>query len=222
MKAIFPLRLIGPGTFINYTYLVVDHQHNQSVLIDPSWQSDVIVNRIMETKSRLVGILLTHHHPDHTRLAPELTYSFDVPVVINQHERDYHDFKCHNLETISGDQLFSMGAFQIMSYHTPGHTKGSVCYQIENGLFTGDTLFIEGCGMCLDESSAFQMFDSVQKLKRQIHPDVVVYPGHAYGTPPGVSFMHLQTQNIYCHFSTAEKFASFRMRKHQTGLFNFR
>jgi len=222
MIQVYPLR-VSKGLFINYTYLVVDKTSREAILIDPGWEFDTIIDCLLKTKSDLKAVLLTHHHADHTQLASDFARAFDVPVLMSRVERDFYNFKCLNLKPIPPDQLFYVGNFEIFPYLTPGHTKGGVCFQIENHLFTGDTLFVEGCGMCAGAGAdAGDMYNSLKKLKINIEPQVRIYPGHSFGIAPGVTFHYLLTQNIYFHFKESAMFVAFRMRKHQTGLFNFK
>lgn len=219
---VYPLRVGNQRSFINYTYLLVDQRTNEAVIIDPGWEFDTITASLFAAGAVLKGVLLTHHHADHTQLASDFARVFNVPVWISEIERDHYSFTCRNLRTVRPDGLFSVGNFEIFPHHTPGHTKGSLCFQLGNCLFTGDTLFIEGCGICLSEGGALEMFNSLQKLKASINPSVLIYPGHSYGITPGVTFTYLLTQNIYFHFKKGSDFVAFRLRKNQKGLFNFK
>jgi glyoxylase-like metal-dependent hydrolase (beta-lactamase superfamily II) len=217
------LRIGDNHSFINYSYIIVNRSTNEALLVDPGWEFEKIQRSLEETSSTLKGILLTHHHADHSRHADGFARLFDVPVYISQVEKEFYSFDCTNLVPFTPDETLFPGNFRILAYHTPGHTKGSSCFLIENYyLFTGDTLFIEGCGICFNDHSAKEMFHSIQKLKANIGMSVIVYPGHCYGVVPGVPFDYLLTQNIYCHLNEVSKFIAFRLRKNQRGLFSFK
>lgn len=223
MIRVHPLRIGDKRSFINYCYIVVDDVRKESLLIDPGWEFEVIQKALAGTSAVLKGILLTHHHADHSRHADGLARLLDVPVYISRAESEFYNFDCANLIQFSPDELLMPGNFRVRTYHTPGHTKGSSCFLIENCyLFTGDTLFIEGCGICFNDLSAREMFHSIQKLKANIDMSVIVYPGHSYGIVPGVPFDYLLTQNIYCHLNEVGKFIAFRLRKNQRGIFSFK
>lgn len=64
-------------------------------------------------------------------------------------------------------------------FHTPGHTSGSLCYLLEDALFTGDTLFGCGCGR-LFEGSPKQMYEALNKRIKSLPPETKVYFGHEY------------------------------------------
>ena len=93
--------------------------------------------------------------------------------------------------------------------------------RIGNNLFTGDVLFAEGCGICMDVPSAFAMYDSLERLKRRLHPDTHIFPGHTYVRPPGQKFSEVLRCNMYLQFNDRESFAAYRLRKGQTRLLDF-
>jgi glyoxylase-like metal-dependent hydrolase (beta-lactamase superfamily II) len=90
-------------------------------------------------------------------------------------------------------------------------------------MFTGDTLFSEGCGLCLCKGgSAEKMYDSIQKIKNMVSDDVLIYPGHSYGVKPGKAFGHLRMINVYLGIEDKKKFVDFRNRRNLRGMFNFK
>lgn len=206
---------------ITFTYLITDTETKQALLIDPAWDAATINSTL--TDLDLQGIFLTHHHSDHVNLAEPFARKHNVPVFLTRAEIDYYDFRCYNLHALENEDAISLGAFSVQPWLTPGHTRGSSCYQLDCNLFTGDTVFIEGCGMCtLAGGDPVAMFASLQKLKNVISRIVKIYPGHSYGESPGKTFAHLLDYNIYFNINDCEKFVAFRMRAHQNGLFNFK
>lgn len=215
MTRVYPLK-VGAGPLINYTYLIINTVTREALIVDPGYELDTISACIVQTGSRVKGILITHHHADHMQLASELAGAFHAPVFMSGIERDFYDVGCLNLRLLPPDHLFQAGGFEIISYHTPGHTKGSVCFGIDNYLFTGDTLFIEGCGLCSGRGAdPVEMYYSLQKLKKCIEPSMSIYPGHCYGIKPGASFEVVLKENIYLHIKEINMFVAFRMRKVQ-------
>lgn len=222
MVTVHSLR-VRKGPLINYTYLVVNRASKEALLVDPGAEQEIVLKRIDETGSTIKGILLTHHHKDHTALAGFFAEAFDAPVYMNITEQLFHGFECPNLQLFSPGSVFQAGGMDVFPWHTPGHTKGGVCYQVQDHLFTGDTLFVEGCGMCFGPGGdPLDMYHSLQQLRLYIDPSVSIYPGHSYGIEPGVSFQYVLRENIYFHFKEPDAFVSFRMRKHQRNLFNFK
>ncbi len=83
MVQVYPLR-VRKDSFINYTYVVVNKSSQEALLIDPGWEPDTIMHCLLKTECTLRGILLTHHHPDHTQLAAYFASTFKVPVYMSQ------------------------------------------------------------------------------------------------------------------------------------------
>ena len=199
---------------VNYTYLVVDNMTNRSVIVDPAWDMEKVDMVLAGTRTKLSGVLLTHAHPDHIHLAIPLAEKYDCPIWMSHEEIADSGFRAQQL--IGVDMMpWEVGQIQIQPMLTPGHTPGSTCYLIGNNLFTGDTLFAEGCGICPDMQAARAMFASLKLLKSRIKPETNVFPGHSYGKPPGQKFSHLLKDNMYLQFRNEGDFAVFRLRSGQ-------
>jgi hydroxyacylglutathione hydrolase len=208
---------------VNYTYFVFDADSRESVVIDPAWNLHALAGLMERESLSLKAVFLTHHHFDHTNCADALAEKHDIPVYMAKAEIDYYHFRCRNLQPIEGDRSFAIGRIALSPCLTPGHTQGSMCYRIGRYLFTGDTLFAEGCGLCTCEGGdPVAMFASLAKLKILADDNVLVYPGHSYGLGPGQTFGSLLKSNVYLQISDCEKFVRFRMRKNQRGLFQFK
>ena len=207
----------------NFFYLVFDRDSKDCVIIDPAGDLEQIKSFMSDHHINLSKVLLSHYHSDHVYLADTLAQEYDIQVLMNRIEIDYYGFNCKNLFAINDREPIFIGQCKINTIHTPGHTKGSTCYLIGNHLFTGDTLFIEGCGLCFGKGADPEdMFHSLQHLKSHIDPQTFIYPGHSYGKKPGKTFAYLLQNNIYLQIDNREHFISFRMRKRQNNLFNFK
>jgi hydroxyacylglutathione hydrolase len=139
----------------NYIYIFC-RNGKEAVVVDPG-QAQTVLDFLSSNDLSLTGILLTHHHFDHTG---------GVKKLIRQ-------TGCGIIEPTG----------PITAIPTPGHTKDSVCYLIDNGagpdiLFTGDTLFIGGCGRPMECGSEI-LWQSLQKLSA-LDDDTLVYTGHNY------------------------------------------
>ena len=208
--------------FKNYSYLIVDSASQTAVIVDPAWQKKIIDQKLRQHNATLAAVLLTHSHFDHGNLAPQLVDEHNCVVMMSKIEIDYYGYRSRNLQAIEDFTSFSLGGTQILPILTPGHTKGSLCYLIEENLFTGDTLFSEGCGMCWGKGAdPYAMYDSIQYLKGALKMSTRIYPGHSYGEKPGQTFGKLMKNNIYLLIKDREFFVKFRMRDNQTGLFRF-
>ena len=211
--------------FKNFSYLVYDTESKQGFIIDPAWELDIIENNIREYNIQLKGILITHAHYDHINLVNALETKYNCDVYIGDIELSSSTFSAKNLKTITTEDCFVIEEIHIYPIFTPGHTLGSICYLIEGNLFSGDTLFIEGCGMCFGDRASFhsaQLYQSLQKLKQIIPDNTKIYPGHSYGELAGQPMKELMKKNIYLNFRKENDFIAYRMRKGQKGLLNFK
>jgi len=199
----------------NNNYLVVDPGSQQSVVVDPAWELEKIEAALASTRSTLSGILITHAHFDHIHLARPLADFYNCPIWMSRQEIAASGFRARQLVAIDATPWF-VGNMRIEPILTPGHTPGCVCYLIGDNLFTGDVLFAEGCGICMDVPSAHAMFNSLERLKARLAPDTHVFPGHTYVRPPGQKFGDLLGYNMYLNFPDRNSFAAFRLRRGQS------
>jgi glyoxylase-like metal-dependent hydrolase (beta-lactamase superfamily II)/rhodanese-related sulfurtransferase len=170
-----------------YTYLLADDATHEAVLIDPVLeQVQTYLDLIARAGLRLRYTLETHVHADHVTGALALrqalegalgrTPAFPFQAAVST-ECDAQGFDRY-LE--DGDVVL-FGHEEIMVIATPGHTPGSVCYLWRERLFTGDTLFIGGCGRTdFQGGSAEQMYRSITEKLFTLDEQVLVYPGHDY------------------------------------------
>ena len=83
------------------------------------------------------------------------------------------------------NSIFRLGSLEIKIIHTPGHYYDSVCFLVENVIFTGDTLFIGRTGRTLSKgSNTSDLYNSVYKKLLNLPGDTIIYPGHNYGSKP--------------------------------------
>jgi hydroxyacylglutathione hydrolase len=199
----------------NYNYLVVNPISRQAVIVDPSWQMEKIDQALLDAQATLIGILITHSHPDHIHLAKPTAEKYGCPIWMSKEEIEASGFNASQLIAIDTSP-WAVGEMLVEPILTPGHTPGCVCYLIGDALFTGDVLFAEGCGMCPDTHAAHAMFASLQHLKGRLQAQTRIFPGHSYGKPAGQLLADLLKDNIYLHFADEHSFAAFRMRSGQS------
>jgi hydroxyacylglutathione hydrolase len=175
-QSVFSTQIIPSGQD-NCIYVLADN-NRQCVAIDPG-QAGPVLAALEKQNLKLTHILLTHHHADHTGGAESLKTKTHCQVIGPDSQR------IAGLDEIVQDnQVLNLDGFSIRVLATPGHTRTGVCYVLEStaerpaAVFTGDTLFIGGCGRLLD-GSAPQLYQSLQKLAA-LPNDTAVYPGHDY------------------------------------------
>lgn len=154
----------------NYAYLVHLEGSREAIVVDPSEAAPVREAAAREGLT-LVAVLATHHHPDHVGGNVELA----LPVYA--FEGDQGRVPGHSVNVVEG-QAFTVAGLRFVPLHVPGHTTGAIAYVVEDAVFTGDTLFVAGCGR-LFEGTAEMMFASFAKLAA-LPPSTRVYCGHEY------------------------------------------
>ncbi len=180
MMDIVPLPLLND----NYAYLLIEPTDQSCVVVDPS-EGPPVAAALAQRKLRLCAILATHHHPDHIGGIAHLATA-GVEVICSSHDRER--VPCVTKTVDDGACLALLGQ-QVHCLLVPGHTLGAVAYHVPAAaaLFTGDTLFLAGCGR-LFEGTAAQMHASLQRLAR-LDPATNIYCGHEY-TEKNLQFAH--------------------------------
>ncbi|MCC5467075.1 MBL fold metallo-hydrolase [Pelosinus baikalensis] len=208
--------------FKNYCYIIFDKTTNLTAIIDPAWELETIEIFLKKINANLATILLTHSHVDHVNLVNPLLKKYNPQVVMSVKEINYYNFTCNNLNPIENGDSIKLGNTDIKCLLTPGHTVGSTCFLLPDSIFTGDTIFTEGCGGCsADGGNPEEMYYSIQMIKNTISPKVSVYPAHSFGKKPGYPLKYLFEENIYFQINKLEHFIAFRMRKEQKNIFTF-
>ncbi len=219
---IIPIR-VKNDFFVNYTYLIINEKKREAIVIDPAWEINTIMENLIKSGVTLKHILLTHSHFDHANLVEPLVDIFKCKVYMSYAEIEYYNFNCKNLQDIQNEFFLDLSTILVNIIRTPGHTKGSLCFFIDNNLFTGDTLFIEGCGVCSGKGgNPYQMYDSLNVISSEVNETTRIFPGHSYGRKVGSTFKDTLHSNIYLQFDDVEYFVKFRMRNNQSNLFNFK
>ena len=179
-------------------YIVKDSQTNACALIDPGAGAQTIITYLADHALALRMILLTHAHFDHMLFAlPWLKEG--VKLYVHQEDVQGVTDPEWNLSGMVGVQLrlpepdvclregdvFEEAGISFTVLHTPGHTKGSVCYQVGDTLFSGDTMFYQSYGRVdLPGGNNMQMAMSLKRLLK-LDDQTVVYPGHGMRTKIG-------------------------------------
>lgn len=160
----------------NYAYLLVRDGSRDAVVIDPS-ESEPVIAAIEREGLNLVAIVATHHHPDHVGGNEGLRARYgELPVYAHASDRGRVPAQTHDVEE---GRSFNLGGLDFQPLHVPGHTTGAVAYCVEDAVFTGDTLFVAGCGR-LFEGTPAMMYSSLHGKLGKLPPETRVYCGHEY------------------------------------------
>ena len=136
-----------------------------SLVVDPGDDFDKIDKEI---KKELIGVLITHRHPDHIGALEELI----------------DKYKCQLFDYFSTDEEnYKVKEFVFKVLNMPGHTEDSICFYFfeDKIMFTGDFLFKGSIGRCDLGGSEEDMIKSIEKIKK-FDPDTKIYPGHGDST----------------------------------------
>jgi len=173
------IEVLELGPMANCTYLV--SEANNALLIDPGWDMPYIEHTLTQKKLKLLGVLFTHGHFDHVKDCEPLLRAHHLQAYLEEKDVALSGLPQEVLHTYCGEQQIQMGPFAIYILPTPGHTAGSVCIQIGNDLFTGDTLFPGACGRVdLPSSDPRAMRKSLLMLSK-LPADTRIFAGHSYG-----------------------------------------
>lgn len=174
------------------TYIVHQIFSSNTIIIDPGDNAETIINQIQFGGGNVTRILLTHPHHDHVGAAAEISEYFGVKCELHKqdlrllmHAPMYAQrFANKKIPSIPHYQLFEelecqSEGLMVTSLHTPGHTKGSVCYLFDSFVFTGDTLLYKHLGRTdIPGSCAEEISGSVSNLLHQLNDDTIIFPGH--------------------------------------------
>ncbi len=157
----------------NYAYLIWREGAPQCAVVDPS-EARPVADRVAELGLELRWILATHHHWDHTAGIEELATD-GIDVIGSEVDRDRVPALTRAVADGEAIEIAGQGATCVL---VPGHTRGAIALHFSGHLFTGDTLFLGGCGR-LFEGTPAEMHASLARLAAL--PDAtLVYSGHEY------------------------------------------
>jgi hydroxyacylglutathione hydrolase len=159
----------------NYAYIVTAGGPD-AIVVDPS-EAEPVAAALAAGGLRLAAILNTHHHFDHVGGNEGLLERFGkVPVFA--HESDKGRVPAQTERVREGQKVDVIG-LSFEPLHVPGHTTGAVAYFGHGAVFTGDTLFVAGCGR-LFEGTATMMYTSLCEKLARLPPETKVFCGHEY------------------------------------------
>lgn len=203
----------------NFIYLIGDRDTRECMVVDPAWDIDGVLKILKEDDMKLTGALVTHYHPDHVGGEifgmdiiglPRLMEKNPVPVYVNKHEaeglKQVTGLSDSDLKLVDSEDKLKIGKIEISCLHTPGHTPGSQCFRVEDGLIAGDTLFLQGCGRVdLPGGDSETLYHTLTKRLTKIQNEVVLYPGHNYGGKGSAPMGTVRSSNYYLNVNSLEE-----------------
>ncbi|XP_058671787.1 hydroxyacylglutathione hydrolase, mitochondrial isoform X3 [Ammospiza caudacuta] len=164
---------ILPALTDNYMYLLIDQDTREAAIVDPV-QPQKVLDAVKKHGVRLTTVLTTHHHWDHAggneklvKMEPGLyVYGGDSRVGALTHR-------------VSHLTSLKVGSLSVKCLSTPCHTSGHICYYVTKpnsseppAVFTGDTLFVAGCGKFF-EGTPEEMYRALIEILGSLDPRTV-------------------------------------------------
>lgn len=190
----YKIKLMVLGQVSTNCYILYKEDTKKAVLFDPADAPEYIVGVMEELGVELEAILLTHGHFDHIMAANQLKKKYGVKVYAHEEEAEVAKEPHLNLSgqfgggytldvdvCVKDGDILQLAGFDMRILHTPGHTKGSVCYYLEKEalLFSGDTLFAGSVGRSdFPTGSGATLIRSIKEKLAVLPEDTLVLPGH--------------------------------------------
>ena len=182
---------IRAGGDRNFGYLIGDEESKEAAVIDPSSSPGVFPPAAEKHGLKIVYIIGTHGHGDHTGGIPALKKRTGAEVVMHTSAPGKADIDVSDGDTIK------LGKLELKVIHTPGHTLDGICILVGDKLVTGDTLFVGKIGGTGTEEAARIEYDSLFNKVMKLDDSIEVYPGHDYGVAPTSTIGHERETNPF-------------------------
>lgn len=174
------------------TYIVFHLATSNTIIIDPGDNPELIIQIIEDAGGKVTRILITHPHHDHVGAVSSLTEYFNI--ICELHRQDVRllihapmyalRFANQTIAPVTRfvtfeEELIHTLEPEVRLIHTPGHTRGSVCYIINNLVFTGDTLLYKHIGRTdLPGGNSEDITSSIDNIFKEVTGDSILFPGH--------------------------------------------
>ena len=160
-----------------YTYLISSGKGREALIIDPVLENvGQYINTLKELDLKLVKVIDTHIHADHITGASKLKDITQCSTIMGEHTpAEAVEIK------VKDDELIKLDNIQLRALYTPGHTSDSFSFLMDNYLFSGDTLLINGTGRTdFQNGSAKDSYNSIFNKLLKLPDETLVYPAHDY------------------------------------------
>ena len=160
-----------------YTYIIASAEGREALIIDPVLENvEDYIKLLTELNLKLVKVIDTHIHADHVTGAGKLRDKTKCVTIMGEHTpTDAVEIKVKDEEIIKLDQL------KIKALYTPGHTSDSFSFLMDNYLFSGDTLLINGTGRTdFQNGNSKDAYNSLFNRLLKLPDETLVYPAHDY------------------------------------------
>jgi len=192
------------GNMQNFTYVLEDEETKDAIIIDPSWDLDLVIETLERNSLKTKYVVNTHHHFDHTIGNDAIAKHTKSKIL--QHESS----TLKNDMRLSDGEKIKFGNSELTVIHTPGHSKDSICLVGDGKIFSGDSLFVGNCGRIdLPGGSAKELYHSLFDIICKLGDNLILYPGHNYGISPNSTIGAEKKTNFVLQPRTEEEFVNF-------------
>ena len=160
-----------------YTYIIASAEGREALIIDPVLENvEDYIKLLTELNLKLVKVIDTHIHADHVTGAGKLRDKTKCVTIMGEHTpTDAVEVK------VKDDEIIELDKFKIRALYTPGHTSDSFCFLMNNYLFSGDTLLINGTGRTdFQNGSSKDAYNSIFNRLLKLPDETLLYPAHDY------------------------------------------
>ena len=160
-----------------YTYIIASAEGREALIIDPVLENvEDYIKILNQLNLKLVKVIDTHIHADHVTGAGKLRDKTKCVTIMGEHTpTDAVEVK------VKDDEIIQLDKFKIRALYTPGHTSDSFCFLMNNNLFSGDTLLINGTGRTdFQNGSSKDAYNSIFNRLLKLPDETLLYPAHDY------------------------------------------
>jgi len=160
-----------------YTYLISSGKGREALIIDPVKENvGDYIKLLKELDLKLVKVIDTHIHADHVTGASKLKDITKCSTIMGAHS------PAETVEIkVKDDEYINLDNLKIRAMYTPGHTSDSYSFLMDNYLFSGDTLLINGTGRTdFQNGSSKDAYNSIFNRLLKLPEETLLYPAHDY------------------------------------------
>ena len=187
-----------------YTYIISSGKGREALIIDPVIEhTDEYIKVLKNLELKLVKVIDTHIHADHITGLNELNKRTNCTRIMGEKSKsEVIDLKIKDNEKIKIENI------EINAIYTPGHTDCSYSYLMNDRVFTGDTLLINGTGRTdFQNGSSEDAYESLFNKLLKLPKDTLVYPAHDYNGKKFSTIENEKNNNPRLQVSSKEEYA---------------